>query len=71
MTLLAAAGMVVAILLYMWRKSIVIEREERAKKPPVEWVDLSKLQKGGRWADEESTDPHPREDRGKRPRDED
>ena len=70
MTLLAVVGMVVVVLLFMWRRSVALDRAEREARAPQEWVDLSKLGKGGRWADEESIDPRTREDRGRTKREE-
>jgi hypothetical protein len=71
MTLLGVVGMAVVVLLFMWRRAAQYDKAEREARQPREWVDLSKLQKGGTWADEESIDPRTREDRGRTKRDED
>lgn len=51
MTALALALIVVAVLIGMWIKAVRYERVQRAAAPPKEWVDLSKLDKKGRWED--------------------
>ena len=49
----------VVALLIMWRKSVLVEREIRAERGPTEWIDLSKLDKKGRWEDQDPTpDPN-------------
>ena len=53
-SVMTAAGVVlvaITVLLVLWRRSIVIERRARAARPTTEWVDLSKLNKRGRWED--------------------
>jgi len=48
-------GLVVAavvVLLVMWRKSVTVQRAERDAQGPTQWVDLSKLDKKGRWEDD-------------------
>ncbi|WP_084106170.1 hypothetical protein [Demequina sp. NBRC 110056] len=71
MSFLGVVCVVVVVLLFMWRRSIQYDKAERAAREPQEWVDLSKLGKGGRWADEESSDPRTREDFGRTKREED
>jgi len=71
MVLLAVVATGVVVLLVMWRRSVQFDKAQREAREPTEWVDLSKLDKGGRWADEESTDPRTREDRGRTRREED
>lgn len=54
-TVMVATGVVVAIvivLIVMWRKSVTVQRAEREAKGPTQWVDLSKLDKKGRWEDD-------------------
>ncbi|MGC4174229.1 hypothetical protein [Demequina sp.] len=51
-----ATGVVVAVvivLIVMWRKSVIAERQAKEAKGPTEWVDLSKLDKKGRWAEDD------------------
>jgi len=55
MVALALAALVVITLLVMWRKSVVYEKREREAKGPTEWIDLSKLDKKGRWEDDGPT----------------
>jgi hypothetical protein len=62
MTLLGIAGMVMVVLLYMWFKSVQMSKAEREALPKQEWVDLSKLDKGGRWRDEADQPPAHRND---------
>jgi hypothetical protein len=55
-TVMVFTGLVVAavvVLLVMWRKSVSVQRAEREAKGPTQWVDLSKLDKKGRWEDDE------------------
>jgi hypothetical protein len=49
MTALAVAVAVVVVLLVMWRRAVVYQRLQREQMPPTDWVDLSKLKRGGRW----------------------
>lgn len=54
-SVMVLVGLVVAgiiVMLVLWRRSVVLERRERAQRPPTEWVDLSKLDKKGRWEDD-------------------
>lgn len=51
MVLLVIASIVVVVLLAMWFKAARVARAERAARQPKEWVDLSKLDKKGRWED--------------------
>ena len=60
MVLLAIATVVVLILLYGWWKSIQLSKAERASQPTKDWVDLSQLNKKGRWRDE-TDQPRPHE----------
>jgi hypothetical protein len=53
MVLLAIVVLVALVLLGMWIKSVRVARAERAAKPPTQWVDLSKLDKKGRWEDQD------------------
>jgi hypothetical protein len=52
MVLVAIVALVIAVLIVLWRRSILIERREREAKGPTQWVDLSKLDKKGRWEDD-------------------
>lgn len=52
MIALAIVAIVVIALVVMWRKSVVVARQEKAAKGPTQWVDLSKLDKKGHWEDE-------------------
>jgi len=50
-----AAGVCAAVivaLIVMWRRAVVVQRHEREAKGPTQWVDLSKLDKKGRWEDD-------------------
>lgn len=61
-TVMVALVIVIAVviaLLVMWRKSVVFEKRQREAKGPTEWVDLSKLDKKGRWEDQEPTLDNP------------
>jgi len=55
MTVFVIVAIAAVVLLYMWRRALRYEREERAAKGPTEWVDLSKLDRKGRWDDEGQT----------------
>lgn len=52
MIMLVVVALVVIALLIMWRRSVMYEREAKAAKGPTQWVDLSKLDKKGRWEDD-------------------
>ena len=52
MVILAVLTVVVAVLLGLWIKSVRIQKAERAAREPEIWVDLSRLDKKGRWKDE-------------------
>lgn len=52
MVVLGVLLVVVVVMLGMWAKAVRIQRAERAARAPQEWVDLSKLDKKGRWKDE-------------------
>jgi len=52
MIMLVVVGLVVITLIIMWRRSVMYEREAKAAKGPTEWIDLSKLDKKGRWEDD-------------------
>ena len=45
----------VIVLLAMWRKSLAMEKQEREAKGPTDWIDLSKLDKKGRWQEDDAT----------------
>lgn len=51
MALLAIVAVVVIVLLAMWVRAVRVARAERAARAPKEWVDLSKLDRKGRWED--------------------
>lgn len=55
MTFFAIVLVGVIVLVVMWRKSVRLDREAREARQPTEWVDLSKLDKRGRWDDDEPT----------------
>ena len=57
MVLVALTVITVVVLAVLWIKSVRVQRAEAASKPKTEWVDLSKLDKKGRWED---TDHNPR-----------
>jgi hypothetical protein len=52
MTAFVIVALVVLILIIMWRRSVVYERREREAKGPTQWVDLSKLDRKGRWEED-------------------
>ena len=55
-TVMVFTGLIIAavvVLLVMWRKSVTVQRAEREAKGPTKWIDLSKLDKKGRWDDDE------------------
>ena len=52
MVFLVIVAIAIAVLIVMWRRSIVLEKRERAAKGPTQWVDLTKLDKRGNWEDE-------------------
>ena len=61
-TVVVATGLAVAavvVLIVMWSKSIAVARAEKAAKGPTEWVDLSKLDKKGRWEDNGPSSDNP------------
>ena len=56
-TVMVFTGIIIAavvVLMVMWRKSVTVQRAEREAKGPTEWIDLSKLDKKGRWNDDET-----------------
>jgi hypothetical protein len=52
MVILAVLAVVVVVMLGLWIKAVRVQRAERAARQPEVWVDLSKLDKKGRWKDE-------------------
>ena len=52
MVLLVIVALAVAVLIVLWRRSVVIVKREREAKGPTQWVDLSKLDKKGHWEDD-------------------
>ena len=57
MVLVVVTAIAIVVLGVLWIKSVRVQRAEAASKPKTEWVDLSKLDKKGRWED---TDHNPR-----------
>ena len=60
--------LIVLVLISMWWRSIQVMKAEQAVKPETQWVDLSQLNRRGRWRDEAdqpakpTPDPDPDED---------
>lgn len=59
MVLLAIAVMVVLVLLYMWNKANQFTRAERERLRNKDWIDLSLLDKTGRWREQADSPPVP------------
>src|SRR6187402_1922 len=57
MVLVVVTVIAMIVLAVLWIKSVRVQRAEAAQKPKTEWVDLSKLDKKGRWED---SDHNPR-----------
>ena len=57
MVLVVLTAIAMVVLAVLWIKSVRVQRQEAAEKPKTDWVDLSKLDKKGRWED---TDHNPR-----------
>ena len=59
MVFAAIVVVAVIVLLVMWRKSVIYARQEKAAKGPTDWIDLSKLDKKGRWEADDGPDLQP------------
>ena len=55
--LVVVTAITITVLAVLWIKSVRVQRAEAAQRPKTEWVDLSKLDKKGRWED---SDHNPR-----------